>query len=485
MSTIVTRAGKGSALTYAEVDSNFTNLNNDKYQSGDSATLSSLSLSTALPVASGGTGTTTSTGSGAVVLASSPALVTPDLGTPSAGNFSAGTFTWPTFNQDTTGSAAALKSPVTTGLVTIAGVGAGITRQKSVRNANDTLLELGGSYTPTGTWNWTSVTATWPTFNQNTTGSAGSVANAVTFNNSGTGAASGTTYNGSAAQTISYNTIGAQPAGTYVTSVTGTAPVVSSGGTTPEISMAAATGSVNGYLSSTDWNTFNNKQAALVSGTNIKTVSGTSLLGAGDLGTIGAIYGGTGQSTYTLGDTLYSSASNTLAKLSGNITTTRQFLRQTGTGTVSAAPAWDTVTKTDVGLSNVENTALSTWAGSANITTLGTVATGTWQGGIIGATYGGTGQTTYTDGQLLIGNTTGNTLTKATLTAGTGISITNGAGSITIEASSGSQVFNTNTKTTAASASITSTQNAFSVGPITVATGHTVTVASTSRWVIY
>ena len=45
---------------------------------------------------------------------------------------------------------------------------------------------------------------------------------------------------------------------------------------------------------------------------------------------------------------------------------------------------------------------------------------------------GGTGQSTYTDGQLLIGNTTGNTLTKATLTAGTGISVTNGAGSITI-----------------------------------------------------
>lgn len=51
-----------------------------------------------------------------------------------------------------------------------------------------------------------------------------------------------------------------QPAGTYVTSVTGTAPVVSSGGTTPAISMAAANTSTNGYLSSTDWNTFNNKQ---------------------------------------------------------------------------------------------------------------------------------------------------------------------------------------------------------------------------------
>jgi hypothetical protein len=47
---------------------------------------------------------------------------------------------------------------------------------------------------------------------------------------------------------------------------------------------------------------------------------------------------------------------------------------------------------------------------------------------------GGTGQTSYTNGQLLIGNTTGNTLTKATLTAGSGVAITNGNGSITISA---------------------------------------------------
>ena len=47
---------------------------------------------------------------------------------------------------------------------------------------------------------------------------------------------------------------------------------------------------------------------------------------------------------------------------------------------------------------------------------------------------GGTGQTSYVNGELLIGNSTGNTLTKATLTAGTGVSITNGTGSITISA---------------------------------------------------
>ena len=58
-----------------------------------------------------------------------------------------------------------------------------------------------------------------------------------------------------------------------VTSVTGTAPVVSSGGVNPAISMPAATTSVSGYLTSTDWNTFNGKQPA---GTYVTSVSGTA-----------------------------------------------------------------------------------------------------------------------------------------------------------------------------------------------------------------
>lgn len=52
--------------------------------------------------------------------------------------------------------------------------------------------------------------------------------------------------------------------------------------------------------------------------------------------------------------------------------------------------------------------------------------------GTLDVDNGGTGQTSYTNGQLLIGNTTGNTLTKATLTEGEGIDVTNGGGSITL-----------------------------------------------------
>jgi len=47
--------------------------------------------------------------------------------------------------------------------------------------------------------------------------------------------------------------------------------------------LGAASSSANGYLTSTDWTTFNSKQDLLVSGTNIKTINTNSLLGSGDL----------------------------------------------------------------------------------------------------------------------------------------------------------------------------------------------------------
>jgi hypothetical protein len=58
--------------------------------------------------------------------------------------------------------------------------------------------------------------------------------------------------------------------------------------------------------------------------------------------------GGTNITSYTLGDTLYASATNTLAKLAGNTTTTLKFLTQTGTGSASAAPIWKTLSPSDI-----------------------------------------------------------------------------------------------------------------------------------------
>jgi len=52
-----------------------------------------------------------------------------------------------------------------------------------------------------------------------------------------------------------------------------------------------------------------------------------------------------------------------------------------GTGLTSISTLLNSnTTKGDVGLGNVENTALSTWAGSGNITQVGTITSGTWNG---------------------------------------------------------------------------------------------------------
>jgi hypothetical protein len=83
--------------------------------------------------------------------------------------------------------------------------------------------------------------------------------------------------------------IGAGTGNGTVTSVGGTAPIASSGGATPTISITQSNSTTNGFLSSTDWNTFNNKQATLVSGTNIKTINGESVLGSGNLTVSAAI----------------------------------------------------------------------------------------------------------------------------------------------------------------------------------------------------
>jgi hypothetical protein len=64
------------------------------------------------------------------------------------------------------------------------------------------------------------------------------------------------------------------------------------------------------------------------------------------------------------------------------------------------------LTPDDVGLGNVENVALSTWPGSVNITTVGTITGGVWQGTPIAPTKGGTGMTTILEGELIYGSST-------------------------------------------------------------------------------
>lgn len=115
-------------------------------------------------------------------------------------------------------------------------------------------------------------------------------------------------------------------AGSGVTDVTGTAPIASTGGTTPDISISQAGSATDGYLSTGDWNAFNNKQDALSSGVNIKTINSTSVLGSGNIAV---------QPTLVSGTNIKTINSNSLLG-SGNVSV-QDPITLTTTGTSGAA----------------------------------------------------------------------------------------------------------------------------------------------------
>ena len=239
-------------------------------------------------------------------------------------------------------------------------------------------------------------------------------------------------------------------------------------------------------------------------------------------GTLPIQAGGTAATTFTANGVLYGNGTSALGVTAAG-TTGQVLIGNTGT-----APSWGTVSSSLVSSFSAGSTGLT-----PNTATTGAVTLG----GTLDVDNGGTGQTTYTDGQLLIGNSTGNTLTKATLTQGTGITITNGAGAITIASSITAGVTVTNDTTTATplyptftsatsgsitGVSVTSTKlnftpttglltapelaasnglvlnsktvstsysipvgyNATAAGPITVNSGVVVTIHRGSRWVV-
>ena len=295
----------------------------------------------------------------------------------------------------------------------------------------------------------------------------------------------------------------------------GTNPLgVTAAGTTGQV-LVATTGSAP------SWGAIPSTAAVTSFQTSLSGLTpSTATTGAVTLaGTLGVTSGGTGQTTYTDGQLL-------IGNTTGN-TLTKATLTQ-GTGiTITNGSGAITVANAGVTSFSAGTTGLTPNTGTTGAVTLA---------GTLGVSNGGTGQTTYTDGQLLIGNTTGNTLTKATLTAGSGISITNGSGSITIantgagatisnDTSTASYVYPTfaaattgslstiytsnakllykpstgdfqsttltangcfflNPQTLPASYTVAASYSASSVGPITIPSGMSVTVSSGARWVV-
>lgn len=347
----------------------------------------------------------------------------------------------PTLNQNTTGTAANITA-----------------------TSNSTLTTLSSLSLP-----YSQLSGTVPTWNQNTTGQAGKVANALTAGTNIT-FSSGTTYDGSTAITIN---------------ATGGSMVY------PAAGIPNSTGSAWGTSYSTTGS--GTVVALATSPTFITPILGTPTSGNFSTGTF-----------------------------------TWPTFNQNTTGTASNITASSNSTLTTLSSLSLPGSQVSgnISGNAANVT--GTVAVGN----------GGTGQTTYTDGQLLIGNSTGNTLTKSTLTAGSGITVTNGSGTITIAATGGgggstitndtttstnvyplfaaatsgslATAYTSNAKylykpstgelqapaaidtngiavmstTVSTSYTIATGNNGFSVGPLTVNSGVTVTISSGQRHVI-
>ena len=144
--------------------------------------------------------------------------------------------------------------------------------------------------------------------------------------------------------------------------------------------------------------------------TSINTV-GTITNGTWHGSTITEVYGGTGQSSYIVGDILFASATNTLSKLPGNITTTTLYLSQHGDGTNAFMPVWNAITGTDItgaALSRVNDVNVTLTLGGSPLTALlrDTSLTLGWTGQLA-LSRGGTGAALVaSNGGLVYSNAT-------------------------------------------------------------------------------
>lgn len=157
----------------------------------------------------------------------------------------------------------------------------------------------------------------------------------------------------------------------------------------------------------------------LSNGINTQPIYGKVNLTTHTTGSVSVGAGGTGFTTYTVGNMLYASAAAVLSKIAPNTTTIRKFLRQVGTGTVASAPLWDILDGGDI--SGDINSAT---VGGQSATAVAAAATA-----VAAATSTMTGNTLIkrdTDGNFAANNASLSSLTLTTalspVSGGTGLS---------------------------------------------------------------
>lgn len=258
----------------------------------------------------------------------------------------------------------------------------------AMNTGNDTVsLKYNGSTKLTTTNTGISITGGVATTSSSDLAGANMSADIAMGTNAITGMANPSSAQDAATKSYVDSAISGVPQGT-VTSVTGSSPISSSGGTTPAISIATANASTTGALTSTDWNTFNNKGSGSMSSWTLTGDSGGS-------------------------ETITNTETVTIAG-GTNITT----VRSGATVTINTSATTNTGTVTSVGLSAGGDALQIT---GTPVTTSGTLAIN-WQGDVEDYING--------EGDLTTFPTISNS--QITINTGTGLS---GGGSFTLNQS--------------------------------------------------
>ena len=284
--------------------------------------------------------------------------------------------------------------------------------------------------------------------------------------------ATGTTNNGkvltagATAGSLSWTT----PTNGTVTSVTGTAPISSSGGNTPAISISQASSTTNGYLSSTDWNTFNNKTSNTGTVTSVAmtvptglSVSGTPITTSGTLAlTMAAGY----SIPTTASQTNWDSAYTQRLQWDGGSTNLVAATGRTSLGGTTVGQNFFTLTNpsaitfprvnADNTVSMLDAATFRTAIGAGTSSTTGTVTSVSGTGTVSGLSLSGT---VTTSGNITLGGTLAVTPSNfASQTANTFLAAPNGtAGTPTFRSIVAADIPTLNQNTTGTASNVTGT----------------------------